>query len=183
VLPASLGWTDWKDWYKKNGMFAPLRQFVQYNDTLLLHYMAPNRPDIALIAGAVDVNSDSDPDAEDEDDEDDEDDQGNRNMGEYLRARQRRNQERRERIDQEIKRRRGRLRTERDLHRIRMVCKTLDGITITYLEFTADILGPPWRNPPQFLGRTRARRFSPTGLLCIQVYARVPCFCSARYTT
>jgi hypothetical protein len=164
-------------------MFAPLRQFVQYNDTLLLHHMAPDRPDIALIAGAVDVNSDSDTGSEDEDGGDPEDDQGNCNMVEYLRVRQRRGEERRERIAQEIKRKRGLRRTKRCFGRIRMVCKPLDGISMTYLEFAADILGLPWRNPPQFSDRTRARQFSPTGLLCIQVYARVSCFCSARWTT
>jgi hypothetical protein len=59
---------DWKQWYEKFGLFEPLRQFIQYNDTLLIHNMAPDRPDIAVIAGATDLNSDSDTGSESDSD-------------------------------------------------------------------------------------------------------------------
>jgi hypothetical protein len=64
VLPSYFGWIDWKDWHKQYGMFGRVRQFIRSADILLLHHMAPNQPDVALIASASDLNSDSEFDSE-----------------------------------------------------------------------------------------------------------------------
>jgi hypothetical protein len=48
-------------------VFEPLRQHVQFLETLLIHQIAPDRPDISSAVGSCDLAADSE-DSEESDD-------------------------------------------------------------------------------------------------------------------
>ena len=47
-------------WLCSYGMFEPLNQYERYENTILLHHMAPTRPDLTLSLGMCPIESDSD---------------------------------------------------------------------------------------------------------------------------
>jgi hypothetical protein len=54
------GYIDCKTWGKAYGMFEPLEKHERFQDTLLLHHMAPDRPDLTLYLGSTPLESESD---------------------------------------------------------------------------------------------------------------------------
>lgn len=53
------GYIDCKTWEKAYGMFEPLETYERFRDTLLLHHMAPDRPDLTLHLGSTSLESES----------------------------------------------------------------------------------------------------------------------------
>jgi len=57
------GLIDPQTWRRKYGMFAPLNEYDRFQDTILLHHMAPNHPDLTLSLGMRQFGSDSESDS------------------------------------------------------------------------------------------------------------------------
>ena len=62
-----IDWIDLQARRSKYGVFEPLNQYDQFQETILLHHMAPNHPDLTLSVGMRPVKSASESDSSSDD--------------------------------------------------------------------------------------------------------------------
>ena len=75
-----IDWIDLQTRRSKYGVFNPLNQYDQFQETILLHHMAPNHPDLTLSVGMRPVKSDIESDSSSDDEVADESNPAHANL-------------------------------------------------------------------------------------------------------